>query len=95
MTEQTSAEGRDSTYRNFATKGPAAQISDGDTDLCLFLSDWRSGFAVTEERCAGTRRSLQFFDATDRPVQKIFLREDSSLELYDRSGEMVVYLARL
>jgi putative hemin transport protein len=70
-------------YRNIATRGPAAQVSDGDTDLCLFLSEWHTGFALTEERGLGPRRSLQFFDANGSAVHKIFLRENSNVDAFD------------
>jgi len=70
-------------YRNIATRGPAAQVSDGDTDLCLFLSEWRTGFALTEGGSREPRRSLQFFDAGGSAVHKVFLREDSDVDAFD------------
>jgi putative hemin transport protein len=70
-------------YRNTATRGPAAQVSDGDTDLCLFLSEWHTGFALRDEGGLGPGRSLQFFDAEGVAVHKIFLRESSDVDAFD------------
>lgn len=70
-------------YRDIATKGQAAQVSDGDTDLCLFLSKWHSGFALTEAGAQGAERSLQFFDAGGAAVHKVFLRENSDVRAFD------------
>lgn len=70
-------------YRNTATRGPAAQVSDGDTDLCLFLSEWHTGFALRDQGGLGPGRSLQFFDAGGGAVHKIFLRESSDVDAFD------------
>jgi putative hemin transport protein len=70
-------------YRNTATRGPAAQVSDGDTDLCLFLSEWHTGFALRDQGGLGPGRSLQFFDAEGGAVHKIFLRESSDVDAFD------------
>src|SRR5580698_6834694 len=70
-------------YRNIATRGPAAQISDLQTDLCLFLSEWRTGFAVTEEGEAGPRRSLQFFDARGTAVHKVLVPAGGDTDAFD------------
>jgi putative hemin transport protein len=70
-------------YRNIATRGPAAQISDLQTDLCLFLSEWRTGFAVTEEGELGPRRSLQFFDARGTAVHKVLVPASGDTDAFD------------
>ena len=70
-------------YRNIATRGPAAQISDLQTDLCLFLSEWRTGFAVTEEGELGPRRSLQFFDARGAAVHKVLVPAGGDTDAFD------------
>ncbi|HZL18366.1 MAG TPA: ChuX/HutX family heme-like substrate-binding protein [Polyangia bacterium] len=72
-------------YRNIATRGPAAQISDLQTDLCLFLSEWRTGFAVTEERGSDKdpQRSLQFFDARGIAVHKVLLPAGGDTDAFD------------
>jgi putative hemin transport protein len=70
-------------YRNIATRGPAAQISDLQTDLCLFLSEWRMGFAVTEEGELGPRRSLQFFDAQGTAVHKVLVPAGGDTDAFD------------
>jgi putative hemin transport protein len=70
-------------YRNIATRGPAAQISDLQTDLCLFLSEWQTGFAVTEEGEPGPRRSLQFFDARGTAVHKVLVPAGGDADAFD------------
>ena len=70
-------------YRNIATRGSAAQISDAETDLCLFLSEWRAGFALLEEGDQGAQRSLQFFDARGDAVHKVFLGAGGDVEAFD------------
>lgn len=52
-------------------------------DLRLFCARWRSGFAVATPMGAGTRRSLQFFDAHGDAVHKVFLTETSDGSAYD------------
>lgn len=74
-------------YRNIATRGQAAQVADADTDLCLFFSEWHTGFALREDDVLGTRRSLQFFDARGAAVHKVFLLRGSDLGAFD---ELVV-----
>jgi putative hemin transport protein len=72
-------------YRNIATRGPAAQISDLQTDLCLFLSEWRTGFAVIEESPGdlNPRRSLQFFDARGTAVHRVLLPAGGDADAFD------------
>jgi putative hemin transport protein len=70
-------------YHNIATRGPAAQISDLRTDLCLFLSEWRTGFAVTEEGALAPRRSLQFFDARGTAVHKVLIPAGGDTDAFD------------
>jgi len=43
---------------------------------------WRSGFAVSEETQCGPRRSLQFFGHEGNAVHKLYLTDDSNLEIY-------------
>jgi putative hemin transport protein len=74
-------------YRDIATWGPAAQVADGDTDLCLFFSEWHTGFAVRQDDGLGPRRSLQFFDARGGAVHKVFLLPSGDRGAFD---ELVV-----
>ncbi|OAM53113.1 heme ABC transporter [Methylovorus sp. MM2] len=51
-----------------------------DIDLRLFYSQWKHGYAVTEESPKGTQRSLQFYDASGIAVHKIHLKEFSDVD---------------
>ena len=44
----------------------------GEIDLRLFLRYWRFGYALREETRSGSRRSLQFFDASGTAIHKIY-----------------------
>jgi putative hemin transport protein len=57
-----------------------------DIDLRLFMTNWRFGFAITDETTQGTRRSLQFFGKDGSAYHKIYLLEDSNTSAY---GELV------
>ena len=59
-------------------------VLNHDIDLRLFLGNWHYGFAVTEETARGTRRSFQFFDIDGTSVHKVYLREASNEEEFDR-----------
>lgn len=52
-------------------------LNVGKIDLRLFLSRWQHAFAVENKDGQGkTVRSVQFYDAAGRAVQKVFLREE-------------------
>ena len=65
--------------------GPAhGLVLNHEIDLRLFLSHWHFGFAVEEETRSGLRNSLQFFDLDGTAVHKIYLREGSDRDAYER-----------
>jgi len=70
-------------YRNVEVGHHASQVVDEDIDLRIFQGRWRHAFAVSTESRRGIRRSLQFFDAHGEAVHKVFLTEDSELEVYE------------
>lgn len=51
-----------------------------DIDLRIFYSQWKHGYAVTEETEKGAQRSLQFYDATGTAVHKIHLKDFSHVD---------------
>ncbi len=51
-----------------------------DIDLRIFYSQWKHGYAVTEETEKGVQRSLQFYDATGTAVHKIHLKDFSNVD---------------
>lgn len=73
------------TYDNYHPGPHASMILTDDIDLRLFPSRWHHAFAVEKQTDAGTRRSLQVFDAAGDAVHKIFLREGSEVAAFDRA----------
>lgn len=63
--------------------GKMGLVVSSDIDLRLFLSGWKSAFALTEETKRGTQRSLQFFDSQGVAVHKVFLTESSDINAWD------------
>ncbi len=55
----------------------------GAIDLRLFLSNWRFGYALTEQTERGPRRSLHFFDASGEAVHKIYATAETDLEAWE------------
>jgi putative hemin transport protein len=70
-------------YRAIETRGSTANISCGNTDLCLFLSEWQTGLALTAEGPGGPSRSLEFFDAAGRSVHKVLLGAQSDVAAFE------------
>lgn len=58
------------------------QVVGPDIDLRLFMSHWKTGFAVTDHTPDGERQSLQFFDAFGDAVHKIYLQPQSEYGSY-------------
>lgn len=67
-------------YDNYHSGSHAAMVLTEAIDLRMFPSHWKHAFAVERETDAGTRRSIQVFDAAGDAVHKIFLREGSDLD---------------
>jgi putative hemin transport protein len=70
-------------YENVSAEGLVGLALGDDIDLRLFFGHWRLGYAMGEPVDAGTRFSLQFFDACGTAVHKIFLREGSNGAAWD------------
>ena len=70
------------TYLDASHQGHVGLVLGEDIDLRLFYSQWKHGFALTEDTPNGPQRSLQVFDATGTAVHKIFLKPQSNLAEY-------------
>lgn len=71
---------RKGVYLNGDFSNPHAQLFVGeDIDLRIFLSQWKSAFAVVE----GDKKSLQFFGKDGLAIHKIYLTKDSNEEAFD------------
>lgn len=69
-------------FDNIRVGERASMVLGNDIDLRIFPSNWIHGFAVEKAGENGTRRNLQFFDASGDAVQKIHLRPESDLDAY-------------
>lgn len=72
-------------YDNYHPGPHASMVLTEDIDLRIFPSRWKHAFMVEKETDAGTRRSLQVFDAAGDAVHKIFLRDGSNVAAFDRA----------
>jgi putative hemin transport protein len=59
------------------------QVVGEEIDLRLFVSRWRSAFAVTEQGPRGERLSIQVFDDAGDSVQKVYLEDAGKRAAYD------------
>lgn len=66
-------------YDNYHSGAHASMVLSKDIDLRMFPSHWCHAFMVEKEIDAGTRRSLQVFDAAGDAVHKIYMRDDAFL----------------
>lgn len=70
-------------YRNQQLEGHAGLIlNPGGIDLRLFLKQWHSAFALTEETPRGVRHSLQFFDPQGDAVHKIYATDATEMPVW-------------
>ncbi|TYB86692.1 hemin-degrading factor [Oceaniovalibus sp. ACAM 378] len=72
-------------YDNYRSGAHASMVLTEDIDLRIFPSRWQYAYMVEKETDAGTRRSLQVFDAAGDAVHKIFLRDGSDVAAFDRA----------
>ncbi len=63
--------------------GKMGLVVSADIDLRLFLSGWKSAFALSEETKRGTQRSLQFFNGQGVAAHKIFLTDNSDIPAWN------------
>jgi len=71
---------RKGVYLNPDFSSPHAGLFVGeDIDLRIFLTHWKTAFAVDE----GTKKSLQFFGKDGTAIHKIYLTKDSDEKAFD------------
>lgn len=70
-------------YDNYRSGAHACMVLNADIDLRMFPNHWVHGFMVETETDVGLRRSLQVFDAAGDAVHKIFLRDDTKIEVWN------------
>ncbi|ETZ23950.1 hemin-degrading factor [Pedobacter sp. V48] len=66
-------------YKKVSFKGMMGLAVNPDIDLRLFMSAWKSAFAVNEN----DRKSLQFFGKDGEAVHKIYLTDTSDADAYE------------
>lgn len=71
------------TYSDYRPGKHASMVLTAEIDLRLFPRHFVSAFAVERSGEAGTRRSVQLFDAAGDAVHKIHLREASNLDAWN------------
>ena len=73
-------------YRNVDIEKDAhvGLVLDENIDLRLFMSHWENAFAVEQETRAGTRHSIQFFDAHGTALHKVYLTRKSDADAYEQ-----------
>ncbi|MEX2601627.1 MAG: ChuX/HutX family heme-like substrate-binding protein [Balneolaceae bacterium] len=69
-------------YRNVSFQGHAGLVLDEQIDLRIFHKRWGFGYAVPVRNPKGTLHSLQFFDRAGDAVHKIYLRDETKMDLY-------------
>ncbi|HEY4345526.1 MAG TPA: ChuX/HutX family heme-like substrate-binding protein [Parvibaculum sp.] len=74
---------RKGTYGKLGGGAHVGLIVGEDIDLRIFFTEWRFGFAITEETKQGPRRSLQFFDAQGVAIHKIYLTDGSDVAAFE------------
>ncbi|RQO75719.1 hemin-degrading factor [Pedobacter sp. KBW06] len=65
-------------YKKVSFRGSIGLAVNPDIDLRLFMGQWASGFAVSENE----RKSLQFFGKDGEAVHKVYLTESSDEDAY-------------
>ncbi|WP_116130755.1 hemin-degrading factor [Tropicimonas sp. IMCC34043] len=70
------------TYDTYRPGQHAAMVLTPEIDLRMFPSHWVSAFAVERRTAAGTRRSIQVFDAAGDAVHKVHLGDGSNLDYW-------------
>ncbi|WP_281973221.1 hemin-degrading factor [Ruegeria faecimaris] len=71
-------------YDNYHSGAHASMVLTDEIDLRMFPSHWVHAFAIERKTDSGVKRSLQVFDAAGDAVHKIFLRERSDLDHWDK-----------
>jgi len=71
-------------YQNATLTERVGVMASANIDLRAFYSKWAHGFAVSEMTTRGRQHSFQFFDMSGVAIHKIFLRENSDVQAYQR-----------
>lgn len=71
------------TFGNISVARSMGLVLNGEIDLRVMLSQWGSGFAVTEEVSSGLRHSLQFFGVDGTAIHKIYVPKDEDITAYE------------
>ena len=75
---------RTGTYGEWHSGSHAAMILGPEIDLRIFPSHWVLGFATVNDSGKGPPRSLQVYDASGTAVHKVYPREATDLDLWDK-----------
>lgn len=70
-------------YDNYHSGAHACMILNSEIDMRMFPSHWVHGFMVEADTDTGIRRSLQVFDAAGDAVHKIYLRDESKVDVWN------------
>ncbi|MBF9051741.1 hemin-degrading factor [Roseobacter sp. HKCCD9010] len=76
---------RTGTYDDWHSGDHAGMILGPEIDLRIFPAHWVHGFALRNESGKGPSRSLQVFDASGEAVHKVYPREGTDLDAWDRA----------
>lgn len=71
-------------YEAFHPGDHAAMVLGPEIDLRIFPRHWVHAFALTSQKDKGPARSLQVFDASGEAVHKVYPRDGTDLDLWDR-----------
>lgn len=75
---------RDGAYGDY-TGGPhACMVLGPDIDLRMFPKHWCFAYLYEKETERGLQRSVQVFDAAGNAVHKVFLRDSSNLDAWEK-----------
>ena len=71
-------------YEAFRPGDHAATVLGPEIDLRIFPRHWVHAYALTSQKDKGPARSLQVFDASGDAVHKVYPRDGTDLDLWDR-----------
>ncbi|MDC8760518.1 hemin-degrading factor [Janthinobacterium fluminis] len=71
-------------YRKASHSHDVGLVLGGAIELRVFYRQWAHGFAVSEQTSRGLQRSLQFFDASGTAIHKVYLKDNSDVDAYER-----------
>lgn len=70
-------------FGNVSVARSMGLVLNRDIDLRVMLSQWGTGFAVTEEARSGVRHSLQFFGTDGTAIHKIYIPKEADTASYE------------